>query len=158
LGGSCARARSRNDQAANNLRLYLREVGRDIVTALLGLQDALAAQAAQHIATVAPGFTHLQPAQPIVFAHLLLAHAQAFTRDAGRMIDWTGAPRDRRSAPPRSPAPRSPFTPELTARELGFDAPCENSIDAVGARDHVAEFLFVTAMLASTCRGSPRRS
>jgi len=147
LGGKLRAGRSRNDQAANNLRLYLREVGRDIVTALLGLQDALAAQAAQHIATVAPGFTHLQPAQPIVFAHLLLAHAQAFTRDAGRMIDW-----DRRAA--RSPLGAAALAgsaiavhPELTARELGFDAPCENSIDAVGARDHVAEFLFVTAML-----------
>ena len=147
LGGKLRAGRSRNDQAANNLRLYLRAVGRDIVTALLGLQDALAAQAAQHVATLAPGFTHLQPAQPIVFGHLLLAHAQAFARDADRMIDW-----DRRAA--RSPLGAAALAgsaiavhPELTAHELGFDAPCENSIDAVGARDHVAEFLFVTAML-----------
>ncbi len=147
LGGKLRAGRSRNDQAANNLRLYLRAVARDIVTALLVLQEALTAQAAQHMATLAPGFTHLQPAQPIVLAHLLLAHAQAFARDADRMIDW-----DRRTA--RSPLGAAALAgsaiavhPELTAAELGYDAPCENSIDAVGARDHVAEFLFVTAML-----------
>jgi len=79
LGGKLRAGRSRNDQAANNLRLYLRAVARDIVAALLGLQDALTAQAAQHVETLAPGFTHLQPAQPIVFAHLLLARTT--TRD-----------------------------------------------------------------------------
>ena len=147
LGGKLRAGRSRNDQAANNLRLYLRAAGRDIVTELLALQDALTAQAARHVDSLAPGFTHLQPAQPIVFGHLLLAHAQAFARDADRMIDW-----DRRAA--RSPLGAAALAgsaiavhPELTAGELGFDAPCENSIDAVGARDHVAEFLFVTAML-----------
>jgi argininosuccinate lyase len=147
LGGKLRAGRSRNDQAANNLRLYLRSVARDVVTALLGLQDALVAQASRHVDTLAPGFTHLQPAQPIVFAHLLLAHAQAFARDADRMIDW-----DRRAA--RSPLGAAALAgsaiavrPELSAAELGYDAPCENSIDAVGARDHVAEFLFVTAML-----------
>ena len=147
LGGKLRAGRSRNDQAANNLRLYLRAVARDIVTALLALQDVLTAQAAQHVDTLAPGFTHLQPAQPIVFGHLLLAHAQAFARDADRMIDW-----DRRAA--RSALGAAALAgsaiavhPELSAGELGFEAPCENSIDAVGARDHVAEFLFVTAML-----------
>ncbi len=147
LGGKLRAGRSRNDQAANNLRLYLRSVARDIVSSLLALQDALTAQATQHLETLAPGFTHLQPAQPIVFAHLLLAHAQAFARDADRMIDW-----DRRAA--RSPLGAAALAgsaiavqPELSAGELGYDAPCENSIDAVGGRDHVVEFLFVTAML-----------
>ncbi|MEO8137401.1 MAG: argininosuccinate lyase [Betaproteobacteria bacterium] len=147
VGGKLRAGRSRNDQAANNLRLYLRAVAREIVAALLGLQDALVAQAVQHVNTLAPGFTHLQPAQPIVFAHLLLAHAQAFARDADRMRDW-----DRRAA--RSPLGAAALAgsaiavqPELSAMELGYDAPCENSIDAVGGRDHVAEFLFVTAML-----------
>jgi argininosuccinate lyase len=147
LGGKLRAGRSRNDQAANNLRLYLRSVARDIASALLALQDALAAQASRHVDTLAPGFTHLQPAQPIVFAHLLLAHAQAFARDVDRMIDW-----DRRAA--RSPLGAAALAgsaiavhPERSAAELGYDAPCENSIDAVGGRDHVAEFLFVTAML-----------
>ncbi|MEO8303150.1 MAG: argininosuccinate lyase [Betaproteobacteria bacterium] len=147
LGGKLRAGRSRNDQAANNLRLYLRAVARDIVGALLALQDALTAQAAKHVDTLAPGFTHLQPAQPIVFAHQLLAHAQAFARDGDRMIDW-----DKRAA--RSPLGAAALAgsaiavhPEQSAAELGYDAPCENSIDAVGGRDHVAEFLFVTAML-----------
>lgn len=148
LGGKLRAGRSRNDQAANDLKLYLREKARAIVGDLLALQDALLAQATAHQQTLAPGFTHLQPAQPVTFAHQLLAHAQAYARDADRMADW-----DRRAA--RSPLGAAALAgsaialcPEISARELGYDAPCENSIDAVGSRDHVAEFLFVTAMLA----------
>lgn len=116
--------------------------------ALAGLQDALVAQARAHVRTAAPGFTHLQPAQPIVFGHQLLAHAQAFARDADRLRDW-----DRRTA--LSPLGSAALAgsaiavhPELSAAELGYDGPCENSIDAVAARDHVAEFLFAASMLA----------
>ncbi|WP_230533995.1 argininosuccinate lyase [Microvirga roseola] len=148
LGGKLRAGRSRNDQAANDLKLYLRDHGRRIVLSLLTLQEALAFQAEQHLNSLAPGFTHLQPAQPVSFAHQLLAHAQGFARDIGRMQDW-----DRRTA--RSPLGAAALAgsgiakqPELSARELGYDDPCENSIDAVGSRDHVAEFLFVTAMMS----------
>lgn len=148
LGGKLRAGRSRNDQAANDLKLYLREKSRHIVADLLRLQDALLAQATAHQGTLAPGFTHLQPAQPVTFAHQLLAHAQAYSRDIDRFADW-----DRRSA--RSPLGAAAMAgsaialhAEESARELGYDAPCENSIDAVGSRDHVAEFLFVTAMLS----------
>ena len=148
LGGKLRAGRSRNDQAANDLKLYLREVARRIADDVLSLQDALVGQAAAHAETLAPGFTHLQPAQPIVFAHQLLAHAQTFTRDVERFRDW-----DRRAG--RSPLGAAALAgsaialqPELSASELGYDGPCENSIDAVGSRDHVAEFLFVTAMLS----------
>lgn len=147
LGGKLRAGRSRNDQAANDLKLYLRDQGRRIVLDLLDLQEALAFQAEQHIDSVAPGFTHLQPAQPVSFAHQLLAHAQGFTRDIARMQDW-----DRRTA--RSPLGAAALAgsaiakqPELSARELGYDGPCENSIDAVGSRDHVTEFLFIAAMM-----------
>ncbi len=147
LGGKLRAGRSRNDQAANDLKLYLRDQGRNIVLNLLALQEALAVQAEEHLNTLAPGFTHLQPAQPVSFAHQLLAHAQGFARDIERMQDW-----DKRSA--RSPLGAAALAgsaiakqPEFSARELGYEAPCENSIDAVGSRDHVAEFLFVTAML-----------
>jgi argininosuccinate lyase len=146
LGGKLRAGRSRNDQAANDLRLFLRSAARRLATLLLGLQDALVMQAERHAETLAPGFTHLQPAQPIVFGHQLLAHAQAIARDIDRFRDW-----DRRSA--RSPLGAAALAgsaialqPELSARELGYTAPCENSIDAVASRDHVAEFLFVTAM------------
>ncbi|WP_454692580.1 argininosuccinate lyase [Achromobacter aloeverae] len=146
-GAKLRAGRSRNDQTANNLKMYLRAEARLLVGEVLDLQDALVAQAAQHLHTLAPGFTHLQAAQPIVFGHQFLAHAQPLSRDISRYIDW-----DRRSA--RSPLGAAAMAgsaialhPELSAADLGYDAPCENSIDAVGSRDHVAEFLFVSAML-----------
>jgi argininosuccinate lyase len=149
LGGRLRAGRSRNDQAANDLRLYLRDHTRTLVELVLELQAALFGQAERHLGTVAPGFTHLQPAQPVSLGHQLLAHAQAFARDISRLQDW-----DRRSA--RSPLGAAALagsafalSPEHAAEELGYDAPFENSIDAVAARDHVAEFLFATAMLAT---------
>jgi argininosuccinate lyase len=147
VGGKLRAGRSRNDQAANDLKLHLRGVAKQIAGDILSLQDALIAQASEHQNTLAPGFTHLQPAQPVTFAHQLLAHAQGFSRDIERLQDW-----HRRSS--RSPLGAAALAgsaialhPELSARELGYDAPCENSIDAVGSRDHVAEFLFVCAMI-----------
>ena len=85
--------RSRNDQAANDLKLYLRDASRHLALEILALQDAIIGQAEAHGETLAPGFTHLQPAQPVTFAHQLLAHAQGFARDLDRLRDW-----DRRSA------------------------------------------------------------
>jgi argininosuccinate lyase len=147
-GAKLRAGRSRNDQAANDLRLFLRDKARRIARDVIALQDALVGQARAHLRSYSTGFTHLQPAQPVVFAHQLLAHAQAFYRDVDRLIDW-----DRRSA--RSPLGAAALAgsaicvnPALSAKELGYDAPCENSIDAVAARDHVAEFLFVMSMLA----------
>jgi argininosuccinate lyase len=147
VGGKLRAGRSRNDQAANDLKLHLRALAKQIAGDLLSLQDALIAQASEHQNTLAPGFTHLQPAQPVTFAHQLLAHAQGFSRDIERLQDW-----HRRSS--RSPLGAAALAgsaialhPELSAKELGYDAPCENSIDAVGSRDHVAEFLFVCAMI-----------
>lgn len=147
LGGKLRAGRSRNDQAANNLKLHLRTTARVLVANIILLQDALLSQAKEHQQTLAPGFTHLQPAQPVTFGHQLLAHAQAFSRDIDRFIDW-----HKRAG--RSPLGAAALAgsaialhPELSAQELGYDAPCENSIDAVGSRDHVAEFLFVAAML-----------
>ena len=148
VGKKLRAGRSRNDQTANDLRLYLRDRARTIITELARLQEALLGQAQQHVESPAPGFTHLQPAQPVVFGHQLLAHAQAFARDIDRLQDW-----DRRAA--LSPLGSAALAgsavavnPELSAAELGYDGPCENSIDAVASRDHVAEFLFVAAMLA----------
>ena len=149
LAGKLRAGRSRNDQAANDLKLYLRRAARSIVAAIADLEDALMGQAALTLDTVAPGFTHLQPAQPILFAHHLLAHAQAFARDMDRFRDW-----DRRNA--TSPLGAGALAgsalatrPELSAGELGYGGVCENSLDAVGSRDHVAEFLFVGAMFGA---------
>jgi len=146
LGGKLRAGRSRNDQAANDLKLYLRDQARAILASQMNLQDALLSQADRHLETLAPGFTHLQPAQPIVFAHQLLAHAQNFVRDGERFIDWD----QRNATSPLGAAALAgsaiALNPEQSAAEMGYEAPCENSIDAVGSRDHVAEFLFVCAL------------
>ncbi|HSF27101.1 MAG TPA: argininosuccinate lyase [Actinomycetes bacterium] len=147
LGGKLRAGRSRNDQIATDLRLYLREAVRDVVGALAGLETALITQAATHRNAPAPGMTHLQHAQPILFAHQLLAHVQAFKRDAERLADW-----DKRAAvcPLGAGALAGSslaVDPVTVAAELGFDRPADNSIDAVSDRDFAAEFLFAAALL-----------
>ncbi len=147
LGGKLRAGRSRNDQTANDLRLFLRDHARTITTEVLGLQQALVEQAEQHIESICPGFTHLQQAQPIVFAHHLLAHAQSMLRDVQRLVDWDA----RTALSPLGAAAMAgsaiALQPEHSAKEMGYTGPCENSIDAVASRDHVAEFLFVAGML-----------
>ncbi len=147
LGGKLRAGRSRNDQTANNTRLYLRRMAREISRGIIDVEKALAAQAAKHTETVMPGFTHLQPAQPIVLGHHLMAHAQSLLRDIERFEDF-----DRRFD--RSPLGAAALAgsgivnrPDLAAIELGYSAACENSIDAVAARDHVAEFLFICSLV-----------
>jgi argininosuccinate lyase len=146
LGGRLRAGRSRNDQIATDLRLYLREAARGIAEALAGLQEALCDQAAALMGVPAPGFTHLQHAQPVLFSHHLLAHVQPLLRDTDRLRDW-----DRRAAV--SPLGAGalagsslPLDPRAVAAELGFDAVAANSMDAVADRDFVAEFLFVAAL------------
>ena len=147
LGGKLRAGRSRNDQTANDLRLFLRDHARTITTEVLGLQQALVDQAEQHIESICPGFTHLQQAQPIVFAHHLLAHAQSMLRDVQRLVDWDA----RTALSPLGAAAMAGSAiarqPEHSPKEMGYTGPCENSIDAVASRDHVAEFLFVAGML-----------
>jgi argininosuccinate lyase len=148
LGGRLRAGRSRNDQVATDLRLYLRDHVRRIVARLAELQTALMDQAERHLAeqTPAPGMTHLQHAQPVLLAHQLLAHAQALARDVWRLRDW-----DKRAAisPLGSGALAGsslPLDPEAVAAELGFDAPAANSMDAVADRDFAAEFCFAAAL------------
>ena len=147
LGGKLRAGRSRNDQISTDLRLYLRDHARQVVSRLAELETALIGQAERHPGTPAPGMTHLQHAQPVLFSHQLLAHVQAFSRDVARFVDW-----DKRAAvcPLGSGALAGsslPLDPETVAEELGFDAPAANSMDAVSDRDFAAEFLFVAALL-----------
>ncbi|HWH27838.1 MAG TPA: argininosuccinate lyase [Mycobacteriales bacterium] len=147
LGGKLRAGRSRNDQVATDLRLYLRDSARLVVRRLAELEEALLDQAARHVDTPAPGMTHLQHAQPVLFAHQLMAHVQAFARDVDRLVDW-----DERAAvsPLGSGALAGsslPLDPVGVAAELGFRAAAANSMDAVSDRDFVAEFLFVAALL-----------
>jgi argininosuccinate lyase len=145
-GAKLRAGRSRNDQAANNLKLYLRDEAERLAAMLAGLIEAIAGQAEAHSGSICPGFTHLQSAQPVTFGHWLMAHAQALMRDLGRFRDF----RIRTSASPLGAAALAGSaitrTPERSAEALGYETSFENSVDAVGARDHVAEFLFVAAM------------
>ncbi|MGH3544521.1 MAG: argininosuccinate lyase [Mycobacteriales bacterium] len=147
LGGKLRAGRSRNDQIATDLRLYLRDHARGLAEGILGLCDALISQARGNPDVPAPGMTHLQHAQPVLFSHQLLAHVQSFARDLDRLVDWD----TRTSRCPLGAGALAgsslPLDPVAVAAELGFDAPCENSIDAVSDRDFVAEFLFITALL-----------
>ncbi len=147
LGGKLRAGRSRNDQVATDLRLYLRDHVRRIVAAVAELETALVAKAEEYRAVPAPGMTHLQHAQPVLLAHQLLAHAHALARDVDRFVDW-----DRRAAV--SPLGAGalagsslPLDPEAVAAELGFASAAANSIDAVSDRDFAAEFCFVAALL-----------
>ncbi|WP_157420378.1 argininosuccinate lyase [Actinomadura kijaniata] len=147
LGGKLRAGRSRNDQVATDLRLYLRDHARQIVSRLVELETALIAQAEHNMGVAAPGMTHLQHAQPVLFSHQLLAHVQPLTRDIARLRDW-----DRRAAvsPLGSGALAGsslPLDPQATAAELGFDSAAPNSMDAVADRDFVAEFLFAAALI-----------
>ncbi len=146
LGGKLRAGRSRNDQVATDLRLFLRDHVRLIVSRVTELMTALIDQAAASGDTPAPGMTHLQHAQPVLFGHQLLAHVHAFGRDIGRLRDW-----DRRAAvsPLGSGALAGsslPLDPVAMALELGFDSAAANSMDAVADRDFAAEFMFAAAL------------
>lgn len=147
LGGKLRAGRSRNDQVATDFRLYLRDQARAIAVEIIGLQQALLAQAQEHVDTIAPGFTHLQHAQPVSLGHELAKHVHALARDVDRLRDW-----DERAA--LSPLGAGALAgsslgldPQAVAAELGFRGALANSIDAVSDRDWVAEFLFVAAMI-----------
>lgn len=142
-------ARSRNDQVATDLRLFAREAVQQCDAALQQLQAALIAQAEQHVDTLLPGFTHLQPAQPISFAHHLLAYVDMLGRDRSRLRD-AGA---RLNECPLGAAALAgttyPIDRAATAKALGFDRPVRNSLDAVASRDYVIELLSAFSILAT---------
>jgi argininosuccinate lyase len=148
LGGRLRAGRSRNDQIATLFRLFLRDHARAIGVLVRDLIDALAGQAEQHLGVTMPGRTHLQHAQPVLLSHHLMAHAWPLVRDLERLRDW-----DARVAPD-SPYGSGALAgsslgldPEQVARDLGFTGSSPNSIDGTAARDFVAEFAFVLAMI-----------
>jgi argininosuccinate lyase len=139
--------RSRNDQVATDIRLYLRS-GIDAIAAQLSrLQHGTIALAAQHTDTIMPGFTHLQTAQPVAFGHHLLAWNEMLQRDYGRLMDC----RRRLNQSPLGAAALAgttyPIDREQTASALGFDKPTENSLDSVSDRDFAIEFCSFAALL-----------
>jgi argininosuccinate lyase len=140
-------ARSRNDQVATDVRLYLRAAIDAVLALVKDLQRTLLALAEQHADTVMPGFTHLQVAQPVSFAHHLLAYFEMLGRDAGRYADC----RKRLNRLPLGAAALAgtsfPIDRQMVAKALGFDGVCENSLDAVSDRDFAIEFSSCSALL-----------
>ena len=147
IGSSLRAGRSRNDQIATDLRLYLRDVGVGLAQLLLDLEKALAKLAEDHADAPAPGFTHLQHAQPVIFGHELAKHAHAISRDIERLQQWW----ERTGVSPLGAGALSGSAlsqdPVLSAHTLGFHSSAENSIDAVRDRDFAAEFLFIAALI-----------
>ena len=147
LGGRLRAGRSRNDQIATLLRMYLRDHARILAGLVMEVVDALLGQADRHLGVAMPGRTHLQHAQPVLLSHHLLAHAWPLLRDVDRIADW-----DRRAdvSPYGSGALAGSslgIDPEVVAADLGFSRSSANSIDGTAARDVAAEFGFVLAMI-----------
>ncbi len=147
LGGKLRAGRSRNDQIATFVRMYLIDHAHSLRQLVINLIDAIAAQADGHPDAVMPGRTHLQHAQPVLLAHHLLAHAWPMVRTLERLRDWEV----RASVSPYGSGALAGSSlgldPALVARELGLSGPSENSIDATASRDVVAEFAFICAQL-----------
>jgi len=147
IGGSLRAGRSRNDQVATDLKLYAIDHMVEVAQQLLALQDALLSKASEYGDAPAPGFTHLQHAQPVLFGHEIAKHVHAFARDVDRITDWLA----RTAVSPLGSGALAgsslPLSPEVTAKALGFTAASANSIDAVSDRDFVAEALFISSMI-----------
>ena len=142
-------ARSRNDQVATDFRLFVRDACASADQALLELQRALLKQAKRHEKTIMPGYTHMQPAQPVTFAHHCLAYVEMCARDRSRFAD---AARRLNESPLGAGALAGtsfPIDRKMTAKALGFDAPMRNSLDAVSSRDFALEFLAACAIAAT---------
>jgi argininosuccinate lyase len=139
--------RSRNDQVATDVRLWLREVAQQVVTALAQLQLSLLELAEANFDTVMPGFTHLQVAQPVTFGHHLMAYVEMLKRDTSRFKDCY----KRINRLPLGAAALAgtsyPIDREMVANSLGFDGVCENSLDAVSDRDFAIEFTFASSLV-----------
>ncbi|WP_433626178.1 argininosuccinate lyase [Halomicrococcus sp. NG-SE-24] len=152
-GGRMHTARSRNDEVATCIRYRLREDLLSALEATLALREALLARADEHAETLAPGYTHLQPAQPTTVGHFLLSYERALARDAARLLDAYGRVNE-------SPLGAAAFagTPfdvdrERTADLLGFDGTVDNATDAVSARDFLLESVAALTALATTVSG-----
>jgi len=148
LGGRLRAGRSRNDQIATIFKAFLRDHARTIAALVLDLVDALVVQARRHQHAPMPGRTHLQHAQPVLLSHHLLAHAWPLLRDVSRLRDWDARVAADSSYGSGALAGSSlDLDPEAVAHELGFAGSTPNSIDGTAARDFVAEFAFVAAMI-----------
>ncbi|TGB03990.1 argininosuccinate lyase [Halobacillus salinus] len=147
VGGKLHTGRSRNDQVATDMHLYMKEKTEVFIQQVEDVQTALMKQAEQHVETIIPGYTHLQRAQPISFAHHLLAYFWMFERDKQRLedslkrINWSPLGAAALAGTPY------PINRKMTSDALGFDQPYPNSLDAVSDRDFILEFLSISSIL-----------
>ncbi len=148
VGRKLHTARSRNDQVACDMRMWCRETAEETRSLLRECQAALLDKAEEYEDVIVPGYTHLQRAQPLLLAHVLLAYVEMLQRDRDRLADAL----KRINVSPLGACALAgtslPTDPESTARELGFDACFGNSVDAVGDRDFLAEFVFALCLVA----------
>ena len=147
VGGAIRAGRSRNDQVATDLRLYAIDHMLAVAAQLTNLCEVIIAKATEYADAPAPGFTHLQHAQPVIFGHEIAKHAHAFQRDLSRINDWL----ERTSVSPLGSGALAgsslPLNPKATAADLGFSDSAANSIDAVSDRDFVSEALYILATI-----------
>ena len=146
-GGVLRAGRSRNDQVTTDLRLFAIDHMLEIAQLLTQLQDAILNKANEYVDAPAPGFTHIQHAQPVSFGHELAKHAQAFARDLDRIHDWLSRTSVNSLGAGALAGSSLPLDPQATAKDLGFAQTFANSIDAVSDRDYVAEALFILSMV-----------
>jgi len=147
VGGKLHTGRSRNDQVATDMHLYLRNQTKEIIELIRFVQEAIISQAKQHVETILPGYTHLQRAQPISFAHHLLAYFWMFERDKERLqdslkrINWSPLGAGALAGT------TFPIDRQFSAKQLGFETVYPNSLDAVSDRDFILEFLSIASIL-----------
>lgn len=148
VGGKLHTGRSRNDQVALDMRLYLRDIILEMTQLLTDVQHALFKQAETHRDTVLPGYTHLQRAQPVLFAHHMLAYVFMFERDVERLADSWKRINQMPLGAGALAGTTFPIDRDFVAEQLQFDGVCDNSLDAVSDRDFVVEFLSDGSMIA----------
>jgi argininosuccinate lyase len=142
-------ARSRNDQVVTDFRLWVRAACDRADKGLEALQRALFEQAEAHCATIMPGYTHMQPAQPVTFGHHCLAYVEVFQRDRGRFADCSKRLNESPLGAAALAGTPFPIDRDVTAKALGFARPMRNSLDAVSARDFALEYLAAATILAT---------
>ena len=149
VGGALRAGRSRNDQVTTDLRLFSIDHMLEIARLITALQSAILEKAFEYVNDPAPGFTHIQHAQPVSFGHELAKHAHAFARDLDRINDWLARTSVSSLGAGALAGSSLPLEPAFTAKNLGFESTFANSIDAVSDRDYVAEALFICAMIGN---------
>jgi argininosuccinate lyase len=149
VGGALRAGRSRNDQVTTDLRLFAIDHMLEIARLITALQTSILEKAYEYINDPAPGFTHIQHAQPVSFGHELAKHAHAFARDLDRINDWLSRTSVSSLGAGALAGSSLPLEPAFTAKNLGFESAFVNSIDAVSDRDYVAEALFIFAMIGN---------